>query len=104
VKLTLPRIAATLAAVAAIAGCDKRQQASQPQIDAADIIYVGGTIVTMNDKEPNAEALAVKEGTIRAVGARADVEKAHKGTATQVVDLGGRTLMPGFIDAHSHYI
>ncbi len=38
-----------------------------------------------------------------AVGERAEVEKAHKGATTQVVDLGGKTLMPSFLDAHSHY-
>jgi hypothetical protein len=46
----------------------------------------------------------VKDGKIVAVGARADVEKAHKGGTTKVVNLGGKTLMPSFIDSHSHYI
>ncbi|MBK7744926.1 MAG: amidohydrolase [Betaproteobacteria bacterium] len=93
-----------------IAGCDKPQPTaatpppSQAQIDTAEIIFVGGDIVTINDRQPSAEALAVKGGKILAVGARADVEKAHKGASTQVVDLGGKTLMPSFIDAHSHYI
>jgi hypothetical protein len=50
------------------------------------------------------EAVAVKDGKILAVGARASVEKAHKGETTAVVDLGGKTLLPSFIDAHSHYI
>jgi hypothetical protein len=71
---------------------------------AADAIYVGGDIVTMNDKAPTAQALAVKDGKIVAVGTRADVERAHKGKASRVVNLGGKTLMPSFIDAHSHYI
>jgi hypothetical protein len=93
-----------------ISGCDRPKPSAatppppQAQIDAAEIIYVGGDIVTINDKQPSAEALAVKGGKILAVGARADVEKAHKGASTQVVDLGGKTLMPSFIDAHSHYI
>jgi hypothetical protein len=97
-------------AVAALAGCDKpkpsatTQQATLPQIDPAEVIYVGGDIVTIDDRQPSAEAIAVKGGKILAVGPRADVEKAHKGATTQVVDLGGKTLMPSFIDAHSHYI
>ena len=70
----------------------------------ADAIYTGGDIVTVNDKMPTAEAVAVKDGKILAVGSKADVEKAHKGAATKSVDLGGKTLMPSFIDAHSHYI
>ncbi len=68
----------------------------------ADAIYVGGPIVTMNDAQPNAEALAVKDGTILAVGSRAEIDRLHKGNATRVVDLGGKTLMPGFIDGHAH--
>jgi hypothetical protein len=99
-----------LGALAIVSGCDKPQPtaatppAPQVQIDTAEIIFVGGDIVTIDDKQPSAEALAVKGGKIVAVGARADVEKAHKGASTQVVDLGGKTLMPSFIDAHSHYI
>ena len=70
----------------------------------ADAIYAGGDIVTVNDAQPTAEALAVKNGKILAVGAKADIEKAHKGATTQAVDLGGKTLLPGLLDAHSHYI
>src|SRR5690606_20888963 len=65
-------------------------------------IYTGGDIVTVNDAQPTAEAVAVKDGRILAVGARADLEAAHKGPATRVVDLAGRTLVPGFVDAHAH--
>jgi hypothetical protein len=71
---------------------------------AADVIYTGGDIVTIVDAAPAAEAVAVKDGKILAVGTRAEVEKAGKGTATRIVDLGGKTLMPSFIDTHGHYI
>ena len=72
---------------------------------AADAIYVGGDIVTVNDAQPTADALAVKDGKIlAAVGTRSGIEQNHKGTSTKVVDLGGKTLLPGFIDAHGHYI
>ncbi len=70
--------------------------------DAADTIYVGD-IVTVDDAAPSAEALAVKDGRIVAVGTRADVERAHGGATTRVVELGCRALLPGFIDPHSHY-
>jgi len=70
----------------------------------ADTIYTGGDIVTVNELQPEAEAVAVRNGKILAVGAKADVEKAHKGATTKLVDLGGKTLLPGFLDAHSHYI
>jgi predicted amidohydrolase YtcJ len=67
----------------------------------ADTIYTGGDIVTVNDAQPTAEALAVKDGKILAVGAQDDVFKT-KGPTTKVLDLGGKTLLPGFIDAHGH--
>ncbi|WP_157267851.1 amidohydrolase [Azohydromonas aeria] len=69
---------------------------------AAELIYTGGDIVTVNDRAPRAEAVAVRRGVIVGVGTRAQVERAWKGSATRTVDLAGRTLVPGFIDAHSH--
>lgn len=69
----------------------------------ADSIYFGGTIITMNDSQSNAEAVAVKNGKIVAVGERAEVEDAYQGTATTMIDLAGKTLVPGFIDGHSHF-
>lgn len=97
-KFTAPLSFAALLGAILISGCDTRLP-----IDAADSIYTGGDIITMNDGQPTAEALAVKGGLILAVGARAEIEKAHQGPATQIIDLGGQTLLPGFLDAHSHY-
>jgi predicted amidohydrolase YtcJ len=97
----MKRTWSTLAIAALAVACTK---AGPKPEQAADAIYAGGDIVTVNDAQPTAEALAVKDGKVLAVGSRAAIEKAHKGTATQVVDLGGKTLVPGFIDPHSHYI
>jgi predicted amidohydrolase YtcJ len=69
----------------------------------ADTIYVGGDIVTIDDARPSAQALAVRGGRIVGVGDRQAIEREHKGSATKVVDLAGKTLLPGFLDAHSHY-
>ena len=68
----------------------------------ADRIIRGGGIVTVNPAQPAAEAVAIKGGRIVAVGAEANVMK-HKGAATEVTDLAGKTLVPGFIDGHSHF-
>jgi predicted amidohydrolase YtcJ len=68
----------------------------------ADRIIRGGGIVTVNPAQPAAEAVAIKGGRIVAVGSEADVMK-HKGEATEVTDLAGMTLVPGFIDGHSHF-
>lgn len=67
----------------------------------ADVIYTGGNIVTVNELQPTAEAVAVKRGRIVAVGYRDEVMKL-KGSRTQQVDLQGSTLLPGFIDPHGH--
>jgi predicted amidohydrolase YtcJ len=69
--------------------------------DSADAIYHGGTIVTVNELQPRAEAVAVRNGRIVAVGT-ADAVLALKGPQTRLIDLGGATLVPGFIDAHGH--
>ena len=67
----------------------------------ADAIYFGGPILTMLSDGDRAEALAVQNGHILAVGPRLGV-MAHQGPDTRMVDLQGKTLMPGFIDSHSH--
>jgi len=70
---------------------------------AADSIWSGGPILTMNDQAMRAEAVAVANGKILAVGRRSDVMKL-RGPATLLVDLEGRTLVPGFVDAHGHVV
>ncbi len=79
------------------------QPAAAQYSEAADSIYVGGDIITMNDRQRSVGALAVRNGRILATGDRKTIEDRHKGGATQVVDLAGKTLLPGFIDAHSHF-
>ena len=69
----------------------------------ADTIYSGGEIITVSEMVPDAEAIAVRDGKIIAVGSSAQVLQA-KGPRTRMVDLKGKTLLPGFIDGHSHFI
>jgi predicted amidohydrolase YtcJ len=69
---------------------------------APERIIRGGSIVTVNPAQPTAAALAIADGKIIAVGDEADVLRL-KGPNTEVSDLGGRTLVPGFIDGHSHF-
>lgn len=69
---------------------------------AADTIYFGGDILTMEGKAPRyVEALAVQDGKITFAGAMSDSD-GWKGPNTQEVDLAGQTLLPGFVDGHSH--
>lgn len=71
--------------------------------DVADKIWRGGSIITMEDGAMRAEAVAVKDGRILAVGREKDVMN-HRGEGTVVVDLGGRALLPGFVDSHGHVV
>ena len=69
----------------------------------ADLIYSGGPIITVNDAAPMAEAVAVRAGRILAVGSRQQVE-ATRGPGTRMVNLEGRTMLPGFVDPHGHVV
>ncbi len=69
--------------------------------EVADRIFTGGPVLTMDDVAPRAEAVAVKDGRIIAVGS-VDQVMVHKGEGTEVTDLAGRALLPGFFDAHGH--
>ncbi len=66
-----------------------------------ETIYYNANFVTMDGAHPSAEAVAVLDGTIVAVGSRAEV-LARGGRTTRQVDLHGATVFPGFIDTHSH--
>jgi predicted amidohydrolase YtcJ len=69
----------------------------------ADAIYTDGTILTMSDAQPTAVAVAVKDGKILAVGSKEEV-RSFQGPDTQLINLGGHTLVPGFIDGHGHVV
>jgi hypothetical protein len=77
----------------------------EPKVPAeADVIYTGGDIITMVGAEPNyAEALAVKDERILAVGTKSDVRR-FQGNRTKLINLGGKTMLPGFIDGHGHIV
>lgn len=69
--------------------------------EKADAIYFGGTIITMEDSSPGVEAVVVKDGKIIFTGKKTDADKLL-GDSTKKYDLEGKTLLPGFIDAHGH--
>ena len=67
----------------------------------ADVIFLNAKITTLDESAPHAGAVAVTDGRFTAVGDRAEVEKLA-GPATEVIDLRGRRVVPGLIDAHCH--
>ena len=90
------------------AGCMKSPTPAASTADAgadkADAIYLGGPILTMEGDQPAyVEAVAVKEGRIAFAGSEAGAEKL-KGAGTRLVNLGGKTMAPGFIDGHAHVL
>src|SRR5207244_810898 len=69
--------------------------------DPADTIFTNGNIYTVSEQQPRAEAIGVKGDRIVFVGANADLKKFHD-DHTRVVDLAGKTVVPGFTDSHCH--
>ena len=80
-----------IAGLVLVAACSG-SRAEGAQDLAADAIYAGGDIVTLSDAQPTAEALAVKDGRILAVGARSAIEASYKGEDTTIVELGRQDL------------
>ena len=69
--------------------------------DRPDLILYNGNVITVETAMPRAEAIAVSRDRIVAVGSNTEV-RAFAGATTRLIDLAGRTVVPGFIDAHSH--
>ncbi len=69
--------------------------------ETADRIFLGNSILTMEPSPERAEALALRDGRIVAVGGRSEV-LAHRGPRTVMTELGDRALLPGFVDGHGH--
>lgn len=67
-----------------------------------DVVLTGGNVLTMDSHNSRAEALIVERGMITAVGANEEIGK-RIGSETTVVQLSGRTLIPGFLDPHNHF-
>jgi predicted amidohydrolase YtcJ len=72
-----------------------------PAAEPADAVYYNGTILTIDDQRPTAEAVAVRDGRIQTVGSEATVLETV-GPDTIEIDLGGKTMLPGFVDSHGH--
>ena len=107
--MTISGLAASGAALAGCAPGDTRGGASGAGAaggaiasgGAADLIVSNANVYTIDDALPRAEAFAIKSGHFLAVGANGDVLNL-RGAGTEVIDAGGATAVPGFIDAHNH--
>lgn len=93
-----------------LAACSKEsQQASEPEVQpeasvaAADLVLRGGKVATADPATGNVQAIAVNGYQITAVGSDEEVS-AYIGPETEVVELNGRFVMPGFIEGHGHFL
>jgi hypothetical protein len=119
------RLAATTLGGAVLAGCGGRQLArmtetpvpaapARPTISGAptptppsltgapDLLLVNGKVITVDAKNTIAQAVAIKNGLIQAVGT-SDELRARAGATTQIIDLKGKAVTPGLIDPHLHF-
>ena len=92
-----------LCAASAGAACGASARQAEGDGPVAETVFLGDHIVTMDPAQPSVEAAAVRGETIAAAGPRHEV-LALRGEATRVVELGERALLPGFIDAHGHFL
>jgi predicted amidohydrolase YtcJ len=73
-----------------------------PELLVADTVLVNGNVITVDAQDTVAQAVAIKNGRILAVGTDAEIRKLA-GDDTRVIDLAGRTATPGLLDAHCHF-
>ncbi len=74
---------------------------SQQQI--ADAVFTNAKVWTVDKQQPHAEAIAVLNGKILAVGTKKEIQR-HVGKSTRIIHLKGKLLLPGFIDNHTHFM
>jgi predicted amidohydrolase YtcJ len=79
--------------------CSALQTAAEPE--TAQIVFINGNIYTMNERQPNAAAIAVQGGRIIFAGSNAEAKK-YQSAETKIVDLAGKTVVPGLTDSHCH--
>jgi predicted amidohydrolase YtcJ len=96
-KIRRAALHSSLALLFGIAACSS----SDPTVPA-DLVLRGGTVVTVDDALPRAEAIAVRGFEIIAVGSDREID-AYVGPETEQVELEGRLAIPGFIDGHAHF-
>lgn len=78
-------------------------QPNQAQTFEADLVIVNATVRTMDARQPVAEAVAVHGNRVIAVGSAAEIKR-HTGARTRTVDARGALVLPGFNDAHTHFL
>ena len=79
------------------------RSSAQDQRAPADTVVVHGKIYTVNSNQPWAEALAIRKGTVIALGSEKAIG-ANRGPSTKVIDAGEHVILPAFTDTHVHFM
>ena len=95
--LRLASLSVLASLFALVPGSGEAQRTGTP----ADVIFFNGRVLTMERARPRAQALAIRGDTIVGVGSNERI-RSFRGPDTIAVNLRGRTLLPGFVDAHAH--
>jgi predicted amidohydrolase YtcJ len=95
-----PSLAGRLLAAAGMLGL---LSAAAPRQERAELVLRNGKVVTVDDSRPEAQAVAVAGDRILAAGTNQEIDRLV-GPSTEVIDLGGRLVIPGFIEGHGHFI
>ena len=92
-------LASLFIALPLLAACEEQLTTQQ---EKADRVFINGKVLTMASKTPMAQAVAIKDGRILAIGSTSRITR-FQGDATQITDLNGKVLMPGFFQTHAHF-
>ena len=87
-------------AIVVLSGCSRPD--AQDAAPVADLLLINADVVTVDTARPHAEAIAIKDDLILDVGSSEEMLK-HRGEHTEVIDLQGQMVVPGFIEGHGHY-
>lgn len=82
-----------------MAGCMQKKET----ILEADLILVNGNVITVSEKYPSAESVAIKDNKIIWIGNNEEAEN-YIGSSTVKIDLNGKTVIPGFVESHAHFL
>lgn len=110
IQISITRWRASLLAIfmtgALLAGCSQEAEQAAvpaPELPAADLVLRGGTVATVDPALGETEAVAISGAEVLAVGSNDEIG-AYIGEGTEVVELDGRFVMPGFIEGHGHFM
>ena len=81
----------------------KQKPPAKPAVEPATLVLRGGTVVTVDETKPRAQALAARGDRIVAIGSDQEIAQ-YVGDTTEVFELEGRMAMPGFVEGHAHFL